>query len=251
MSTNEEKEERNVYKKMIDPDYPLLVEFKEKAPGTYRHCNNMLTFCESIAKELNLNTDLMRAAALYHDIGKMNNSSVFSENQNGSNVHESLEPKTSYHLITRHVGDGILILLQIPDMTMELLTIVSQHHGNTVLKFFYDKDDEDVDKYRYKCSAPTTLESSVLMIADSVEATARSLYNNNKMGNSDNKKKVIEKTVNRLINDNQLDELKVGDLKKIKSVLHKELLTMYHKREDYESEEEEEDKVEKVMNNEI
>jgi hypothetical protein len=181
----------------------------------------------------------MRAAALYHDIGKMNSPKVFSENQNGTNIHDSLEPKTSYHLITRHVGDGILILLQIPDMTIELLNVISQHHGNTVLKYFYDKDDVDEDKYRYKSSAPTTLESSVIMIADSVEATARSLFNNGKMGDSEDKKKVVSKTVDKLINDNQLDELKVGDLKKIKNVLHKELQTMYHKREDYEKEEDE------------
>jgi cyclic-di-AMP phosphodiesterase PgpH len=238
MATQEEREE-NIYKEIIDPDYPLLVEFKEKAPGTYRHCNNILTFCESVAKELDLNVDLMRAAALYHDIGKMNSPKVFSENQNGTNIHDSLEPKTSYHLITRHVGDGILILLQIPDMTIELLNVISQHHGNTVLKYFYDKDDVDEDKYRYKSSAPTTLESSVIMIADSVEATARSLFNNGKMGDSEDKKKVVSKTVDKLINDNQLDELKVGDLKKIKNVLHKELQTMYHKREDYEKEEDE------------
>jgi cyclic-di-AMP phosphodiesterase PgpH len=240
MATQEEKEE-NIYKEIIDPDYPLLVEFKEQAPGTYRHCMNILTFCESIAKELNLDVDLMRAAALYHDIGKMNSPKIFSENQNGSgNIHEELQPKTSYHLITRHVGDGILILLQIPDITIELLNIISQHHGNTVLKFFYDKDDVDEDKYRYKSHAPTTLESSVIMIADSVEATTRSLHNNGKMGDVDDKMKVIEKTIERLINDNQLDELKVGDLKKIKNVLHKELQTMYHKREDYEKEEEDE-----------
>ena len=225
---------KSIYKTIIDPDYPLLVELKEKAPGTYRHCSNMLTFCEHISKQLDLDTDLMRAAAIYHDIGKMNSPKVFSENQNGSgNIHEKLEPKTSYHLITRHVGDGILILLQIPCMTIELLNIISQHHGNTVLRYFADKDDVDEDKYRYKCSAPTTLESSVLMITDSVEATARSLYNNGKMGDSDEKMNVIENTVNRLINDNQLDQLKVGYLKKIKLVLHKELQTMYHKREDY------------------
>ena len=229
----QEEEQKNIYKEIIDPDYPLLVEFKERAPGTYRHCNNILTFCESIAKELELNVDLMRAAALYHDIGKMNSPSIFSENQNGTNIHDTLDPKTSYHLITRHVGDGILILLQIPGMTVELLTIISQHHGNTVLKYFYDKDELEEEKYRYKCSSPTTLESSVIMIADSVEATTRSLHNNGKIGDADDKKKVIEKTIDRMINDNQLDELKVGDLKKIKHVLHKELQTMYHKREDY------------------
>ena len=239
MPSEKEDKEKSIYKEIIDPDYPLLVEFKERAPGTYRHSNNILTFCESISKTLGLNTDLMRAAALYHDIGKMNHPKVFSENQNGSgNIHDSLEPKTSYHLITRHVGDGILILLQIPDMTIELLNIISQHHGNTVLKYFYDKDDVDEDKYRYKCHAPTTLESSVIMIADSVEATTRSLHNNGKMGDNDNDKmKIIEKTVNRLINDDQLDELTVGSLKKIKNVLYKELQTMYHKRVDYEDEE--------------
>jgi membrane-associated HD superfamily phosphohydrolase len=172
---------------------------------------------------------------MYHDIGKINNPRVFGENQNGENIHDELEPKTSYQLITRHVGDGILILLQIPDMDIKLLNIISQHHGNTVLKYFYDKANiPDIEKYRYKCSTPSTLEAAVIMIADSVEATAKGLYSNGKINSSEDKKNVIENSIRRLVDDGQLDELKVGHLKKIKSVLFKELETLYHKREVYE-----------------
>jgi len=233
-----EEEKKNIYKEIIDPDYSLITKFKELSPGSYKHSNNVMLFCESIARDLDLDVDLLRASAMYHDIGKINNPKIFSENQNGENIHDKLDPKTSYQLITRHVGDGIIILLQIRDIPIKLLNIISQHHGNTVLKYFYDKAEiEESEKYRYKCSVPDTLEASILMIVDTVEATTRSLYNNGKINTPEDKKSVVENSIKRLIDDGQLDELKVGHLKRIKNVLIKELETMYHKREPYDDEE--------------
>jgi putative nucleotidyltransferase with HDIG domain len=224
----------NILKNIISGDYPILDRFKDAAPGTYKHSLNVMEFCESVANELNLDTDLLRVSAMYHDIGKMNNPEVFGENQNGTNMHDGLEPMISYNLITRHVGDSILILLQIPEVPREVLEIVSQHHGNTVLRYFFDKSESKIDDvFRYKCKSPQTTEAAVLMICDSVEATAKSLYNNGKMQESDDRRDVVDSTVRRLVEDSQLDEMKVGDLKVIKRVLYKELDSLYHKREAY------------------
>jgi cyclic-di-AMP phosphodiesterase PgpH len=223
-----------ILKDILSNDYPLMDKFKESAPGTYRHCLNVLTFCESISSELDVDIQLMRAAAMYHDIGKMNNPEVFGENQNGTNIHDELEPMVSYNLITRHVGDSVLILLQIPDIPIQLLEIISQHHGNTVLKYFYNKSGSDIDDvYRYRCKPPQSIEASILMICDSVEATAKSLYNNGDMNDSESRRNVVSSTIKRLVEDDQLDEMKVGDLKTIKKILYKELDSLYHKRESY------------------
>lgn len=227
-------EDANILKQIVDADYPLLDKFKEKAPGSYRHSVNVMSFAESISSELGLDINIMRAASIYHDIGKMNNPEAFSENQNGSNMHDNLDPMVSYNLITRHVGDGVLIMLGIEGVPRRLLQIVSQHHGNTVLRYFYNKSGGDLDDmYRYKCKVPQTIEAAVLMICDSVEATAKSLYNSGKLNNSDDRKGVVNSTVRRLVEDDQLDELKVGQLKVIKKVLVKELDGLYHKRESY------------------
>ena len=126
--------EVEVDKKFFDPAFPLLDKFREVASGSYRHCQNVSNICESIAVELGLNTDLIKCAALYHDVGKMNNPAYFSENQaNGTNPHDGVSPYMSYLIVSKHVGDSVLHLLEIEDMPREVIEIISQHHGNTVL----------------------------------------------------------------------------------------------------------------------
>jgi len=233
-------------KKFFDVSFPLLDKFREMAPGSYKHCQNVSSICESIAVELDLHADILKCAALYHDIGKMNNPLYFSENQpENENIHDSLEPFVSYHMITRHVGDSVLHLLQIPEMPLEVIEVVSQHHGTSLLQAFHAKaKSEPEDKYRYKCSQPTSGEAAILMIVDSVEATARSLFN------SDNRpedfiQKAINGTIDRLVDDGQLDSMKIGTLKKTKQVLTKELESIYHKRVSYEPSSSEENGTEK------
>lgn len=229
MSNNKE-----LLKQILDPDHLLMDKFKEAAPGTYRHSVNVLDFCETIASELNLDVDILRVSAMYHDVGKMNYPNAFSENQNGVNMHDSLEPIMSYHIITRHIGDSILILLQIPEIPTQILNIISQHHGNTVLQYFYNKSNSDIDDtYRYKCKAPQSIEAAVLMICDSVEATAKALYNNGEITDAGDKKKVVDSTIKKLVEDDQLDEMKVGELKIIRKILYRKLDSLYHKREVY------------------
>lgn len=230
-------------KDLLDIKTPLLEKFREIAPGTFRHSQNVSLLCESIAVELDLNVDLMRAAGLYHDIGKMNAPEMFSENQAGEdNVHDKLDPSISYQIITRHVGDSVVKILQLPDFPdkIKLMDMISQHHGNTILRFFYKKSKSKVDDtYRYKTPAPESIEAAVLMICDSVEATARSLDSNDKLDESKDRRAVVNTTVDRLTQDYQLDDIKVGDLRTIKNMLYKEMENIYHKREAYGDETEE------------
>jgi hypothetical protein len=230
-------------KPFLDASHPLLETFRKVAPGTFAHSDNVADLCEAVAIELKLDTDIMSVIGKYHDIGKMNCPEAFSENQNGTNMHNDLDPLISYQIITRHIGDTAVILLNEPAFPRELIEMITQHHGDTILAFFYKKSKTDVnDLYRYKCRKPQTIESAVLMICDSIEATARSLASNGKLESADDKKLVINNTINRLMDDDQLDDVKVGDLKKIRRVLYKELENKYHKRELYGDEDEEGDK---------
>ena len=223
-------------KDLLDIKMPLLEKFREIAPGTFRHSQNVSLLCESIAVELNLNTDLLKVAGLYHDIGKMNAPDFFSENQGETNIHDSLEPVISYQIITRHVGDSVVKILQLDEFPdkMKLMDIISQHHGNTILSLIFKKSKTKVDdNYRYKTSVPQSIEAAVLMIADSVEATARSLDSNDELNETKDRRAVVDATVNRLMQDYQLDDIKVGDLRRIKTVLCKDMESIYHKREQY------------------
>jgi len=224
-------------KDLLDSKLPILERFREMAPGTFKHSQNVSLLCESVGLELDLDIDLMKVAGMYHDLGKLNSPELFSENQNGKNPHENLDPMVSYHLITRHVGDTILLMLNnFDDFTQKqkLMEIMSQHHGNTVLQFFYKKSKSKVeDPFRYKSVPPQSIEAAVLMICDSVEATARSLDAADDLKDSKDRRSVINTTVDRLMQDYQLDDIKVGMLRKVKTVLYKELDNIYHKREVY------------------
>jgi len=227
----------DINKDFFDPKFPLLDKFRELAPGSYKHCQNVANICEAIGAELNLNTEILRCAALYHDIGKINNPKYFTENQDDDNVHDRLDPFISCQLITRHVGDGVIYLLKIPDMPSSVIEIVSQHHGDTIMQAFFNKSkNKTEDRFRYKCARPSSDEALILMIVDSVEATARSLSISEKPNNFI--KTAINGTIERLVDDNQLNAMRVGTLKLTKKILIKELEGIYHKRVSYDKEEE-------------
>ena len=239
----------DTYKKYFDPTFPLLEKYREIAPGSYKHSQNVANICESVAIELELDVDLMRCCGIYHDIGKMNYPLNFSENQSSkTNIHDNIEPNVSYHLITRHVSDGVLILLQ-NDFPIEIIKIISEHHGNTILRQFHKKDEESPeDLFRYKGKKPTMIESIVLMIVDSVEATSRAMIIQRKDDEENGAfiKRIIQSTIERLDDDDQLDKILHGAIKQIKRILSKELESIYHKRVAYKDEEE--DKVNKNKN---
>lgn len=228
-------------KKYLETDYPLLTTFKSVAPGTFKHSQNVANLCEAVAEELELDTTLMRVCAMYHDIGKMWNPKYFSENQDEDhNPHDDLDPQVSFQLISRHISDTCAILITETDMPRDVINIIAQHHGNTVLNgIFIKSQSKNKDAYRYKTTIPDNEYSSVLMIVDSVEATARSTAE--KMADPNNRIDCVKNTIDRLREDQQLDEMRVGMLRQIQAKLIRELDTIYHKRIDYDLDSEKEE----------
>jgi hypothetical protein len=236
---NGEDREKEGLKLLLDSTYPLLQKLRDACPGTYKHSQYLSSMIEGIALSLGLDVTKMKVAAHYHDIGKMLNPKYFTENQlDDENPHENLKPLISYSIITRHVSDTVMILINDPNFPRDIIEIISQHHGTSVLKYFFDKSGTDVeDAFRYKTCRPKNVEAAVLMICDHIEAMSRSLIQSGKFDETD----VIELTINGLIDDGQLDDvmMRLGDLKKIKEALAKELEGTYQKRVDYDKAKEE------------
>jgi len=232
--STEEVKENSTYDVLLDSSYPLLKKFRELCPGTYKHSQALSSMIEGISIDLGLDIKCMKVAALYHDIGKIMNPKFFTENQlEDENLHKNLPPFLSYNIITRHVSDSVAILLFDKNFSREIIEIIAQHHGNMIQQYFFKKSKEtDENKYRYKLKKPNSVQSAILMICDQIEARSKSLIQINKF----NPKNLIEDTISYLIDDGQLDEvvIRLGDLKKIKLSLAKELEGTYQKRVDYE-----------------
>jgi len=229
----EDKEETKELQILLDSTYPLLQKFRDACPGTYKHSQSISAIIEGVALALGLNVLKMKVAAQYHDIGKMFSPKCFTENQvEEPNPHDKLSPMVSYSIITRHVSDSVAILINDHNFPRDIIEIISQHHGTSVLKYFFDKSGTEVEEpFRYKTTKPICIESAILMICDHIEATSRSLMQAGKFDAN----LVIEKTINSLIDDGQLDDvvMRLGDLKKIKEALKKEIEGSYQKRVDY------------------
>ena len=227
------KNEKNEkIKKLFDPKFPLLKEFREKCPVSFKHSQNVALMIEAVAIELNLDIDLMKLVAFYHDIGKMFNTCYFTENQEDENLHDKLDPRVSYEYITRHVSDSVSILINFPEFPRKAIEIISRHHGNSVLRYFYQKHGKDKNLFRYKTQKPLTVEDAVLMIADQIEASTRSFSQSGKLTSTED---AIEKIFQNILDDGLLDDvyIRLGDFKKIKHVLNQELKGIYQKRVDY------------------
>jgi hypothetical protein len=243
-----EEEEIDDLSFLTDANYPLLQEFRDKCTGTYKHSQALSSIIESVSIALGLDVSFMKAAAMYHDIGKINNPKFFTENQlEEENPHDELDPWISAQIISKHVSDGVAMLVNDESFPRKLIEVISQHHGDGVIKYFYDKEedeDKSTDKFKYQLSKPKSVEAAVLMICDHIEAKSRSLYQAGKYDPTT----VIEETINNLIDEGQLDEvvMKLGDLKKIKEILAKELEGMYQKRIDYDEAKEDKPKKKKT-----
>lgn len=240
--TNGEKEKERL-SHLLDSSYPLLQKFREACPGSYKHSQSLSSMVEMISMSLGLDVTSMKVAATYHDIGKMFNPKYFTENQlDDENPHEKLEPRMSYQIITRHVSDTALILLNDENFPRDLIEIMCQHHGTSVVRYFFDKSKSSVeDNYRYKGKKPQDVQAMILMICDHIEAKSRSAVQSGKF----DPVSIIDDTINSLMSDGQLDEvvMRLGDLQKIKEALAKDLEGTYQKRVDYSKAKEEADKV--------
>lgn len=166
---------------LSSPNHPLLRKILLEAPGTYHHSVMVANLSEAACEAVRANGVLARVGAYYHDIGKTVQPHFFIENQMGiPNPHDKLDPETSRDIIIAHVTDGVKMLEEY-HMPQEIIDIAAQHHGTTLLKYFYYKAiKEDKDKYteemfRYPGSKATSKESAIVGIADSVEAAVRSM----------------------------------------------------------------------------
>ncbi len=234
-----ETENQNDFSLLLDAKYSLLQDFREKCPGSFKHAQALVGIVESVSTVLNLDVEFMKVAALYHDVGKAFNPKYFTENQlEDEDHHEDLDPWISFQIISRHVSDSVNILVNDTKFSREVIQIISQHHGNTVVKYFCGKSStKNKDEFRYQGVVPTSVESAVLMICDHIEARSRSLVQSGKYDPDT----IIDNTINGLLDDGQLDDvhMRLGDLKKIKVALAKELEGLYQKRVDYDSVKEE------------
>lgn len=241
MDTIEIEIENYDLKSLLDAKYPFMEKFREQAAGTFQHCQNVADLCEAVALELGLNTDVARVLGMYHDAGKITFPKAFYENQNGTNIHDDLDPLISFQIISKHVSDTALILIQLQDFPNELIPPITQHHGTTVLKSLFNKSNHKNDsEFRYKnTTPPNSLEAIVLMICDSVDATLRSIEHE---GGQLDIEDIVYSTIDRYEMDGQIDELRIGHSKKIKRALINTLKAKYHSRsnEDYKEDDDDE-----------
>ncbi|MET4082687.1 putative nucleotidyltransferase with HDIG domain [Pedobacter sp. UYP30] len=216
----------------------LLRELGFKAPGTFQHSLQVANLAEAAIFKIGGNSVLVRAGALYHDIGKVDNPQYFIENQNtGANPHDKLPYEQSAQIIIQHVHKGIEILRknQIPEV---IIDFIRTHHGNTRVDYFYqsflkNSPEKFVDEniFRYPGPIPFSKETGVLMLADSVEAASRSL----KSPDAPKINELVERIIDYKLEQKQLDncDLTLKDIETIKLIFKTMLMSIYHVRIDY------------------
>ena len=234
---------------LVNPSQPLLRRLLIETPGTYHHSLMVGNLAERAASAIGADPLLTRVAAYYHDIGKLANPLAFIENQaSGENIHDQLEPEVSAMILKQHVRDGIDLAYK-ARLPKPLIAFIPQHHGTAILGFVYGKareaaaaplggpktaagreaaDAVDQSRFRHGGPKPQSREAAILMLADGVEASVRSL--------SSRDEATIRGMVNQIIGerlgDGQLDEcdLTIRDLERIREAFVGQLLGMYHQR---------------------
>jgi putative nucleotidyltransferase with HDIG domain len=195
---------------LSDPGNPLLQKLLRNAAGTFSHSMQVGNLAENAAERVGADPLLARVGAYYHDIGKMEHPAYFVENQIAQvNPHVTLSPALSAKVVKRHVKDGLEIG-RAWGLPQEILDIIAQHHGSTRIEYFYRKaleealDDEEVNEsdFRYSSGLPRSKEAGIMMLADSIEATVKSLPKPTPKRIED----VVADTIRRKIEDGQFDE---------------------------------------------
>ncbi|WP_044397602.1 HD family phosphohydrolase [Lacinutrix sp. Hel_I_90] len=221
---------------LSDTNTKLLKRLSNEAPGTFHHSLNVANLAEAAANEIGANAMLIRVGALYHDIGKMNNPTYFTENQSsGLNPHDELSPKESAKIITDHVLDGIEIAKKnnLPDRVIDF---IRTHHGTSSVYYFYKKaqevnEDVDLKDFSYPGPKPFSKETAILMMCDSVEAASKSL----KEPTSTKIDNFVENILSKQMEDGQFLNANITfkEIQAIKKVLKRKLANIYHLRIEY------------------
>ncbi|WP_240338423.1 HD family phosphohydrolase [Peribacillus alkalitolerans] len=221
---------------LSNPNHPLLRKILTEAPGTYHHSVMVANLAEAACEAIGANGLLARVGCYYHDIGKTKRPQFFIENQmNIENPHDRLAPATSKDIIVAHAVDGGKMLRRYK-MPQEIIDIAEQHHGTTLLKFFYHKavnDGENVSEIEYRYPGPKaqTKETAIVGIADSVEAAVRSL----KQPTPDTIKKLVKSIIQDRLKDEQFDEcdITMKELNIVEKSLCETMNGIFHSRIEY------------------
>lgn len=224
---------------LADFNQPLLQRLVMEAPGTYHHSLVVGNLSESACRAVGANALLARVGAYYHDIGKLDKAEYFSENQEvRESKHDALSPEMSKLIIMNHVKEGVELAKKFR-LSQSITDFIEQHHGNSLVYYFYRRalekleEDHEVkeDGFRYHCPKPTTKETAIVLLADSVEAASRAL----KEPTAGKISEIVHKVINNKFIDGQLDEcdLTLKDLEKISEVFIRVLGGIYHSRINY------------------
>ena len=222
---------------LSDINSPLLRRLAEEAPGTFQHSIQVSTIASEAARAIGANTTLVRTGALYHDIGKLSSPIFFTENQHGINPHAGLDPVTSAKKIVSHVTEGAALANKhkLPPLVK---AFILEHHGKGMAKYFYttavnNNPDKVIDKadFSYPGPNPQSVETSILMMADAVEAASRSLTDYS----PESIDRLVENIINGQIADGMFKESPISfhDVEIIKKVFKQRLSTIYHTRVRY------------------
>lgn len=222
---------------LSDINSPLLRELSEVAPGTFQHSLQVSILASEATSKIGGDVSLIRTGALYHDIGKIKAPAYFTENQGGSNPHNLIDAEESARIIIRHVTDGIA-LAQKHNLPIPIIDFIRTHHGNGMTKYFYLSEQNahpereiDPSPYTYPGPNPWTKEQGILMLADAVEASSRSL----KEYTEDSIRKHVWRIVDGIVAEGYLNDTPITfrDIQQIKAVFIAKLRTMYHTRISY------------------
>lgn len=218
------------------PSNPLLKKLQIEAPGTYHHSLMLGTLAESAADKLGMNSNLIKAGAYFHDIGKLRRPQFFVENQMGNeNIHDELKPSMSALVIIAHIRDGLELAeeYRLPEM---IRSFIAEHHGTTCLSYFYRKAKSmglsiPRDQFCYPGPRPQSRETGLLMLVDSVEAAVRAEVRASSATVPD-LQKIIEEVVESKMSEGQLDDVDftIRDLAEIRQTLLYAFQSMYHTR---------------------
>ena len=222
---------------LSDTNNKLLRDLAHKAPGTFQHSLQVMNMADAAARSIDANVLLVRAGALYHDIGKTGNPQCFIENETlGAHYHSGLSPRESAKEIIRHVSEGMALAdkYKLPDVIKDFILT---HHGTTCTAYFYNKylndggDPADVEDFFYKGKKPTTKEQIVIMLCDTLEAASRSL----KDYSPESLAKLVDRIVDSKMNDGQFEDADISlkEINVVSRVLKEYLQQVYHARVAY------------------
>ena len=220
---------------LSDLNNPLMRKMLVNASGTYNHSMMVAQLAENACREIGANPLIARVGAYYHDIGKLEQSQYFVENQKGENKHDDINPTLSASVIKSHVKKGVEKAQQL-HLPKSIVDIIAEHHGNSVIAYFYNEAKEKdptltPEDFSYPGNPPSTRESAVVMLADTVEAACRTL----EKPSVTRLEKFITTLINAKVEHKQLDncDLTFRDVSKIKEAFVQVLAGYYHSRIEY------------------